>query len=474
VANEAPVLGTMTNETAAYPTDEAPANGTEKVGAWGAIVPALTDAELTENGTVLSSGEAVFPFHLGFTPDRKHLVIRRTEGELGFEIPSRVTDSFIENAIRQAGLDVNGAPGGLAEGVRQTLAADRSFRKASEVTPRKVSYLWRPYIPRRCVTIIAGDGGLAKSMVTVRITAHVTRGETFPGGWRPMSGEPANVLMMSAEDDVDDIIVPRLMAGEADRERVVVRGFQLNHDLYLDDFGFATIVRQARELGPKLIVIDPLVSFMGEKRDMHRANEVRPIMQRCAALAVELDASIVLVAHFNKDETKKAGNRLAGTADFRNGGRSLLLAGESLDDEPERGRALFHDKANYARRGTPLGYDLEEVVVPGVDEIGRVDWRDTDLSPVECFGGGKRQTRSEVSTVRDVIRAYLSDQPGRRADNRRVKRQIRAALPKVNDRTIDRGREDLQVVVHRVGLARGRSDWELPALMALDDATLTD
>jgi hypothetical protein len=439
-------------------------------GTWGSLLPAIVGADLTEDGTVIDGGP-VFPFHVGFSPDRKHLIIRRHDGEAGFAVPHPITEDFISGAFRSAGVSYDGDLSGLTADVRRAFGLSRTFKKVSTVIPHRVSFLWKPYVPRRALTLLGGDGGMAKSMAVTKLAAHISTGQTLPGGWRPMDGEPSSVLLLSAEDDGEDVITPRLMAVGADLDRVTIRGFNLNDDLYLDDSGLEVIEWQAKDIRPRLIVVDPVVSFMGENIDMHRSNEVRPILRRLGALAVKLDSAVLAVAHFNKDEAKKAGNRLAGTADFRNGARSLLLAGR-LDGEPERGRAIFHNKANYAKEGPPVGYEVEEASVEvkdGAAEVGRVAWRDTDLTEPEVFGG-KYKDRPKGEVVREIARVYLSQQPDRRADSKDVKAVIRAAFPEVSTGTISNatGPQGLGVVVHRS--PEGPTDWELPASEAVEDA----
>src|SRR5690606_12589242 len=82
--------------------------------------------------------------------------------------------------------------------------------KASDVAPRPLDPVWPGVLWAGKPTLIAGDPGLGKSMLTCDIAARVTTGAPWPcsSERRP----PASVLMLSAEDDPEDTIVPRLMA----------------------------------------------------------------------------------------------------------------------------------------------------------------------------------------------------------------------------------------------------------------------
>jgi len=64
--------------------------------------------------------------------------------------------------------------------------------------------------------MIAGDPGLGKSLLTLHIASTVSRGGNWPVdvGRSPLG----SVLIVSAEDDAADTIVPRLMAAGAVRQ----------------------------------------------------------------------------------------------------------------------------------------------------------------------------------------------------------------------------------------------------------------
>ena len=85
--------------------------------------------------------------------------------------------------------------------------------KASSVTMEAIEWLWLDRIAKGKLTLIAGEPGLAKSQLTLRIAATTTTGGKWPGGSMTAIG---NVIIMSAEDAPEDTIVPRLKAADAD------------------------------------------------------------------------------------------------------------------------------------------------------------------------------------------------------------------------------------------------------------------
>ncbi|HEX2237134.1 MAG TPA: AAA family ATPase, partial [Gammaproteobacteria bacterium] len=89
---------------------------------------------------------------------------------------------------------------------------------AADVKPELITWLWPGRIAIGKLSIIAGDPGLGKSMITIAMATHVTRGTPWPVD---LSTCPiGDVLMLSAEDDPADTIRPRLDAAGADVKRV--------------------------------------------------------------------------------------------------------------------------------------------------------------------------------------------------------------------------------------------------------------
>ena len=75
---------------------------------------------------------------------------------------------------------------------------------------------------------------------------------------------------------------------------------------------------------------------------MHRANEVRPILKRTAAMAERTGCAVILIGHMNKAQGLKSGYRGLGSIDFRAAARSVLVVGRLRDDPAVRILSLIH------------------------------------------------------------------------------------------------------------------------------------
>ena len=92
----------------------------------------------------------------------------------------------------------------------------RCFR---DITPKPLLWLWPGRIPLGKLTLLIGDPGLGKSLLTNDVASRVTRGTLFPDG---AACEVGSVILLSAEDDAADTIRPRLDAAGADVSRAHV------------------------------------------------------------------------------------------------------------------------------------------------------------------------------------------------------------------------------------------------------------
>src|SRR5262245_20622536 len=94
-----------------------------------------------------------------------------------------------------------------------------NWRTCAEVEPRELLWLWPGKIPLGLVTICAGDPSLGKTLMMIDCMARGSRGENFLDGCANNIGVFETVFL-SAEDDPTTIIVPRLMAANADLRKI--------------------------------------------------------------------------------------------------------------------------------------------------------------------------------------------------------------------------------------------------------------
>lgn len=252
------------------------------------------------------------------------------------------------------------------------------------VEVEQVEWLLYPFIPYGKVTIIQGDPGEGKTTMVLQIIAKLTKGEkVLPDslgneGELPEHGtEAVNVIYQTAEDGLGDTIKPRLIEAGADCSRVLVID-DGEQPLTMMDNRLEEAIVQTKA---RLIVLDPIQGFLGSEVDMHRANEIRPLMKRVSVLAEKYHCAIILIGHMNKNSTGKSSYRGLGSIDFQAAARSVLVVGR-IKNEPEV-RVVCHVKSSLAPEGKSIAFRLDKD--NGFDWIGEYDIGADDL-----LNGGSR------------------------------------------------------------------------------------
>lgn len=306
---------------------------------------------------------------------------------------------------------------------------DLELIRMSDIQPEEVQWLWYPYIPLGKLTVIQGDPGEGKTTFVLAVIAALTKGEALPER-EPL--DPVNILYQTAEDGLADTIRPRLDALGADCSRVLVID-ESKRELSLSD----ERIRQAmEETGAKLLVLDPLQAYLGAEVDMHRANEVRPILKRLGSVAEQMGCAVVLIRHLNKMQGQKSGHRGMGSVDFQAAARSVLLVGRTKED-PQL-RIVVPDKSSLAPEGESIAFALDP-------ELG-FQWKGyCAYNAEELLGGSTKQVQTKTMQAEETLRNLL-DKP---APAEEILRRITAVG--ISERTLMTAKKNLGVLSEKRG-----------------------
>ena len=221
--------------------------------------------------------------------------------------------------------------------------------KASEVVPKKVEFLWYPYIPKRKVTLFSGPEGAGKSWTFCAIASGLTNGH-LPST-EPF--EPKRVMIFSVEDNADDAIVPRLIKCGTNLDYVSI----INDRFTFDQIGLLRFEDSILREKPDWVIVDPLFAYSDLKLDLNRPHHARHIATSIEKIAERCDTAISYLIHFNKSKGQgEARAAITASQEFSNAARSIILIG--TDPKDERRRAMVHRKSNYSRKGKSLGYEI--------------------------------------------------------------------------------------------------------------------
>jgi putative DNA primase/helicase len=288
---------------------------------------------------------------------------------------------------------------------------------AADVTMRAIRWLWPNRFALGKIGIIGGLPDRGKGCITADMIARVTTGSEWP--CREGVALNGNVLVLTAEDDLEDTIIPRLVAAGADMQRVHIlkmvrtkagkRQFSLVSDL-------ALLEKTLQEVGGVvLIIIDPLSAYLGvNKVDTYRTSDVRGVLGPLKELVERHLTSIVGIMHFNKNvNVTSAMLRLADSLAFVAASRHVYV----VVDEPQGCRRLLvKAKNNVAPADTKaLAYNIESVIV-GQDEetkesivAPRIAWAPShvDIGADEAMAAEAGNNKSDEPTAKDDAIAFL-------------------------------------------------------------------
>ena len=176
-----------------------------------------------------------------------------------------------------------------------TVSVPLEVVKASEIEPKEVKWLWYPYIPFGKVTLLQGDPGDGKSKLMLSIAALLTKGEPLPFT-ETEENEPMTIIYQTTEDDADDTVVPRFNSAGGNGENLIF----IKEDEKSLSFGDNRIAEAIEKYHAKLLILDPMSSYIGENCSMNNANETRAEFNHLIAVAKDTGCAIVIIAHMNK------------------------------------------------------------------------------------------------------------------------------------------------------------------------------
>ncbi|OHB66229.1 MAG: hypothetical protein A2Y76_14005 [Planctomycetes bacterium RBG_13_60_9] len=332
----------------------------------------------------------------------------------------------------------------------------------AEVEPVAVKWLWPERIPLGRITLLVGRPNEGKSFLTTYMAARISTGSPWPDRTECPCG---SVMLISAEDDPADTIRPRLDAHCADVRRVhllsMVRRIEADGERHDVMFTLADLeaLETALKLHPdcRLVVVDPIGSFLGGRTDAHRDNEVRAVLAPVAKLAEKYGPAVLVVAHRRKSSGNIADDLALGSRAFTGIARAVWHL--ARDSEDKSRRLLLPGKNNLAPEGTGLAFTIcgeppaisweREPVAMSADDALSVENGDERRKP-----GPKPETRNQaVEWLRDMLKTGPM------------------AAGKIKDeageagyawRTVQRAKDDLGVKPYRDQFG-GAWTWRLPS-----------
>jgi KaiC/GvpD/RAD55 family RecA-like ATPase len=231
-----------------------------------------------------------------------------------------------------------------------------NLRCLADLPEQPLQWLWPGRIPRGALTLLCGDPGRGKSLLSLDIAARVTTGEPWPDGAEP--DQPGDVLLLSGEDSIGRIVRSRLLAHGANLHRV----FYLNSGVWLEPneplatpiekhgmiqcstFGDVPVrftracFRDAYQIKPalealpecRLVVIDPMPAYF-QIGSIDAPEQAREYLTPLTAFADRTGAAIIAVVHRDQAMRRTGDRRFHSVRALADLARAVYL----VDRHPE-------------------------------------------------------------------------------------------------------------------------------------------
>lgn len=224
---------------------------------------------------------------------------------------------------------------------------------ASAVREKSIEWLWPNRIPRGKLVLFVGHPGLGKSFASLYVAAQLSNGNPWADG--SPNGIAAESVVFSAEDSIEDTIVPRLRSLGAlqgsgkiflvkrvreanEAGEITRRSFNLTRDMPLLEKALT------KHPSTQLVIVDPVSAFMG-RTDSHKNAEVRSdVLDPLSELAERRGVTVLAVTHFNKSGGGNSLERISGSIAFPAAAR--MVWGFSKDPNDPGRRLMLFGKSN--------------------------------------------------------------------------------------------------------------------------------
>lgn len=341
--------------------------------------------------------------------------------------------------------------------IRKPKGPIADIQAAALIEAEPIRWLWRGWLARGKIHILAGSPGTGKTTIALKLAAAVSTGGELPDGTR---AEQGNVVMWSGEDGISDTLVPRLIAAGADRERVYfVTG--VTDGLNQRAFDPARDVQALYDAiqgigGAALIVVDPIVNAVAG--DSHKNAETRRGLQPLADLAEMFDAALLGITHLTKGTAgRDPVERVTGSLAFGAVARIVMMAARKQTEDDADARVFCRAKSNIGRDGGGFAYSVRPVIIEhgGGIETSTVDWGEPlEGSAREIMADDDAPAETKAEDAETFLKSLLGYGPAA-ADE--VKKEAQAH--KIAWRTIERAKKALGV---RSRKAAGGWEWSIP------------
>lgn len=286
----------------------------------------------------------------------------------------------------------------------QTVTPAEWFTSATNLSPRRMTWLWPGRILQGSVAVLEGRKGVGKTSLCAAIAAAVSGGTKLHGRRKsPARG----VIWIPGEDDASAYIRPRLIAAGADLDEVHFPGEDnsgLERRLMLPLH--LTLLTDAIEaLGIGLVILDPLRGVVPQDVRLIDEQDIGTLLDHLGRVARQQQCTFLITRNLTKNRSADRLDQGLGSAAIGNSARSVLCI--DWPDRRDDRRVLRVIACNQGSRTAALEYILADSEgVPVMDKVKEVGSADDDLDADQA-DAGERDTRADA---RILLRRVIGEE----------------------------------------------------------------
>lgn len=323
----------------------------------------------------------------------------------------------------------------ISEEQKTSLSSPEQSTLLSSVESEQLDWLWEKRIPRGELTILDGDPGLGKSLITLDLAARITTGRPMPDGTPGVLG---SVVLIAPEDGIDDTIKPRIEAAGGDPSQIRLLNFVKTNFLKKTTsksgetftlsehlFNLAITVHHTH---PALVILDPFMAILGSRISASNDQKIRETFSHMIRMAKAANCAVLIVRHLNKGGSENPLYRGGGSIGVIAIARSGLLVVPHPSDENKR--LLVSTKNNLSEKASNMVYQ----VIANAEGVPSIQWLGTNFDPVASLLRGGSSLSFERQDILKVLQAAdhplgpkeLAEQTGQ--DRTLVRQMLRRML----------------------------------------------
>lgn len=291
--------------------------------------------------------------------------------------------------------------------------------KASDVISGSTDWLYPDWLAKGELTVLVAAPGAGKTAMTCALAAGVTIGPEYKRlGSSLTPTAMGHVLMINTEDDVRNILKPRLTATGANLDCVHLMDTRKSRSNDEGVFSFSSILDRKRltdlsqdlEGKLQLIVIDPI--YRAVDGDYKNNVKARAAYEVLVEVARELNCAVLGIAHaVTNTRGKEPLARVAQPSALREVPRSIILMDKLLSGPTSSGgtHVIVHAK-NIGTMDGGFEYRLEEITnADSVKALNLVITGELTGSPEDILRQADLSPKVKIPKKIDIAIAFLRD-----------------------------------------------------------------